>query len=78
MPVAVGVALCDPLVALVPDHAPEAVQDVASVLDQVSTVDAPSVRLVGDPVNVSVGAGSLTVSVADPFAVPPLPVQESP
>lgn len=78
MPAAEGVALCEPLVALVPDHAPLAAHDVASVLDQVSVVEAPKARLVGEAVSVSVGAGSLTVSVAEPVPVPPAPVQFRP
>ena len=63
---------------MVPDQAPLATHDVASVLDQDSVVDPPRVRLVGEALNVSVGAGSLTVSVADPVPLPAAPVQLRP
>ena len=47
-----------PLVALVPVQLPEAVQDVAVVLDQVSAVVAPVVTLAGLADRVTVGAGT--------------------
>ena len=48
---------CEPLVALPPDQAPEAVQLVAFVLVQLNVELAPLGRLVGFAVNDSVGAG---------------------
>jgi hypothetical protein len=68
---------CEPLVALAPDHAPEAVQPVASVDDQLSVALAPLARVCGLAEIVTVGAGALTVTVADCEALPPLPVQLS-
>jgi hypothetical protein len=47
-----------PLVALLPVQPPEAVQDVALVLDQVSAVVAPVVTLTGLADRVTVGAGT--------------------
>lgn len=46
------------------------------MLDQDSVVAAPSVRLVGEAVKVSVGAGLFTVSVAESEPVPPVPEQD--
>jgi hypothetical protein len=54
-----------PLVALAPDHAPEAVQPVALVDDQVSVELAPLAMACGLAAIVRVGAGGLTVTVAD-------------
>ena len=51
------VSVCEPLVVLVPDHAPLAVQDVALVEDQVSADELPEVIDVGDAESVTVGAG---------------------
>lgn len=72
----------DPDVALVPVHAPDAVQAVAFVVDQVNREVPPDVTDVGDADNVNVGAGvppplALTVTVVDAVFVPPLPVQLS-
>jgi len=66
---------CEPLVALAPDHAPEAVQPVASVDDQVSVEPAPLAMVCGLAEIVTVGAGAFTVTVEDCVALPPLPVQ---
>jgi hypothetical protein len=68
---------CDPLVVLAPVHAPEAVQLVASVEDQVSVALAPFAMVCGLAVIVTVGAGAVTVTVADCASVPPAPVQLS-
>ena len=70
----------EPLVALAPDHAPEAVQLVASVEDQVSVEAPPLVTEVGLAVSDTVGTGGgggapVTVTVADALALPPAPVQ---
>jgi hypothetical protein len=63
-----------PLVALLPDQPPEAVQLVASVVLQVSVEDAPLATEVGLAASVTVGAGRM-VTVADWAADPPGPVQ---
>lgn len=58
-----------------PVHAPEAEHAVVSVLAQDKVDEAPSVRLVGEAVSVSVGAGgdaTVTLTVLD--TEPPLPV----
>jgi hypothetical protein len=49
--------LCEPDVAFVPDHAPEAVQAVAFVDVQVSVDEEPEDRELGFAVNWTVGAG---------------------
>ena len=56
VPVVVGVSLVEPLIASVPDHAPDAVHDVAFVEPHVSVVGFPSVRVEGDAPRVTVGA----------------------
>jgi hypothetical protein len=56
---------CDPLTALVPDHAPEAVQEVAWVADQLSVEPLPLATVLGLAVNVTVGAGWVTDTVTD-------------
>jgi hypothetical protein len=66
---------CEPLVALAPDQAPEAVQPVASVDDQLSVELAPLAMVCGVAEIVTVGAGAFTVTVADCEALPPVPVQ---
>lgn len=79
VPTAVGVTDCVPLVASAPLHAPLAVQAVAFVDDHVSVAVPPSVIVVGFTVISAVGAtaAAFTVSVADPFALPPAPVHVS-
>ena len=54
---------CVPDVALLPDHEPLAVHDVALVLDHVSVDDPPEATLVGEALSETVGAGA-TVTVA--------------
>jgi hypothetical protein len=67
-----------PLVASVPVQPPDAVQEVALVLDQVSIELAPEAIVVGFAVKVAVGAGEVTVMVAEAGAdVPPVPVHVS-
>lgn len=67
---------CEPLVALVPDQAPEAVQEVALVADQVSVELAPLETVLGAVLKVTVGEGAVTETVADCVALPPpVPVQ---
>jgi hypothetical protein len=68
--------VCEPLVAaLAPDQAPDAIQDVALVADQVSKALLPLATVLGPAVKLTVGAGVVTDTVADWAAVPPLPVQ---
>jgi hypothetical protein len=68
--------LCEPEVAFVPVQPPDAVQLVAFVELQVSVDELPDVMLLGDAVNVTVGAGT-TVTLAVCDAEPPVPVQLS-
>lgn len=65
-----------PEVVLVPDHAPEAVHDVALVADQVSVLVLPAVMELGLTDNETVGAVS-TMTVTACAAVPPVPLQAS-
>ena len=69
--------VCDPLVDMLPDQPPDAVQVVALVDDQVSVELAPLVTVLGLAVNLTVGAGAagVTETVADWVALPPAPVQ---
>lgn len=57
--------LCVPLTASVPDHAPEAVQLVALVTDQVKVELAPLATVVGLALSEMLGAAVETVTVAD-------------
>jgi len=68
---------CDPVVAMVPDHPPEAVQEVAFVLDQFNVEVAPLATVLGLALSVTVGAGVgvVTATVAACVALPPGPVQ---
>ena len=68
---------CEPLVALLPDHPPEAVHAVALVADQVSVELAPLATVLGLADKVTTGAGGVTDTVADWFALPPAPEQAS-
>jgi hypothetical protein len=65
-----------PDAALLPVHAPLAVQLVALVDDQVSVLVSPLATLLGLALNATVGNGS-TVNVVDCTAVPPAPLQLS-
>jgi hypothetical protein len=56
---------CEPLVALLPDHPPEAVQEVALVADQVKVELAPLATVLGLADKVTTGAGAVTETVAD-------------
>jgi hypothetical protein len=69
---------CEPLIALLPDQAPEAVQEVVLVDDQVNADAAPLLTVLGAAEKLTVGAGAVTVTVADCVALPPVPVQVSP
>jgi hypothetical protein len=61
-----------PEVALAPDHAPEAEQDVTFAEDQVSVEDPPFPTDVGNAVSDTVGTGVVpgTVTVTDALPVP--------
>lgn len=68
---------CEPRIGLSPDHAPEAVQLVAFVVDQV-TVELPPLWIaLGPTLRLTVGAlvDAPTVTVVDCTAVPPVPLQ---
>jgi len=57
---------CDPLMALLPDQAPEAVQEVAWVDDHVNVEAAPLATVLGLALKLTVAVGvGLTVTVAD-------------
>lgn len=68
---------CEPLTALAPDQAPEAVQEVALVADQVTVELLPLVIVLGLTARDTVGAGEVTDTVADCTALPPPPLQVS-
>ena len=68
---------CEPLVASLPDQAPEARHDVALAEVQVTVALPPLVTVLGFALNVTVGAGAVTETVADCAALPPVPVQVS-
>ena len=69
---------CEPLAALLPDQAPDAVHEVALVADQVRVELPPLATVLGLAAKVTVGVGEVTETVADCDAFPPLPVQVSP
>jgi hypothetical protein len=77
MPLAVSAPVdwLPPEVALSPDQAPEAAQELASVEDQVSIEDPPYATDVGFATSDTVGIGGNTVTVADALALPPGPLQ---
>jgi hypothetical protein len=63
-----------PLVAIVPDHPPEAVQPVAFVELHVKVEAEPATMLAGFAVSVTIGAGAeLTVTVTISMALAPTP-----
>jgi hypothetical protein len=55
----------EPLGALLPLHAPDAVQVVAFVDDQPRLLPLPLITVLGLAVSVTVGIGGLTETVAD-------------
>jgi hypothetical protein len=71
----IAAVLAEPLVLSLPLQPPEALQEVALVEDQVRVEVAPLLTVVGLALKVTVGAGVVTVTVADCDALPPLPVQ---
>jgi hypothetical protein len=64
-----------PEVALAPDHAPEAEQEVTLVEDQVSVEDPPLETFMGAATSDTVGDVLDTVTVADALLLPPGPEQ---
>jgi len=62
-------------VVSLPDQAPEALQDVALVETQDNVELLPLATVLGLALKVTVGAGEVTVTVADCAALPPAPVQ---
>jgi hypothetical protein len=64
-----------PLTALLPDQAPDAVHAVACAEDQLSVALLPAVTVLGLAVNVTVGMGGVTDTVAVCEALPPAPLQ---
>jgi hypothetical protein len=67
---------CEPLTGLAPDQAPDAVQAVALVADQVRAALPPLATVLGLVARVMVGTGCVTETVADCDALlPPVPVQ---
>jgi hypothetical protein len=56
---------CEPLAALLPLHAPDALQAVAFVADHVSVELVPLATELGAALIRTVGAGELTETVAD-------------
>jgi len=75
----------EPVVALLPDQAPEAVHEVARVDDQFRVALAPLATVLGLEVSVTVGAAGaggvvvagVTLTVTDWVALPPAPMQFS-
>ena len=71
----------EPLVAFDPDQSPEAMQLLASVVDQFNMIVPPRRNDEGLAVRLTVGTitagggGSFTVTVALALALPPSPVQ---
>jgi hypothetical protein len=62
-------------VASEPLQPPDAAQEVAFVEDQLKVEVAPLATVVGLALSDTVGAGGVTVTVADWAALPPAPVQ---
>lgn len=65
----------EPLVGIAPDQAPEALQAVVLVDDQLKVALLPLVSELGLALKLTIGAGALTETVADCAAEPPGPVQ---
>jgi hypothetical protein len=68
---------CEPLSPFEPLQPPDAVQEVALLLDHVSAEAAPAFTVLGAALSVTIGALLETVTVADCVADPPAPVQVS-
>ena len=67
---------CEPLIALPPDHSPEALQDVAFADDQLSVELSPLAIALGPTLKLTVGANEVgaTVTVVDCVALPLTPL----
>jgi hypothetical protein len=61
----IGPVVNEPLIFLLPLHAPEATQTLASLLLQASVAAPPDVTVVGVAFMVTVGTGRVTETVAD-------------
>jgi hypothetical protein len=67
---------CEPLTALLPNQAPEAVQEVALLETHVNVELPPLATVLGLAPILTVAVGfALTVTVVDCAAVPPAPLQ---
>ena len=60
---------------MAPVHEPDAVHEAAFVTDQFKVALPPLTIALGPTLSTTVGAGALTVTVADWAALPPRPVQ---
>jgi hypothetical protein len=68
---------CDPFKAFLPDHAPDAVHEVAFSDDQVKVELAPVTMLLGLAERATEAVGlALTVTVTDCAALPPAPLHD--
>jgi hypothetical protein len=65
----------EPLVGLAPDHAPEAMHEVAFAADQATVELPPLATVLGFALKATVGAGGATDTVADCTACRPKPSQ---
>ncbi len=70
-----GPLLSEPDVLCAPDQSPEAVQEVAFLVDQVSVELSPDTTVLGLADSLMVGGCDALVTVAVCVAVPPGPVQ---
>jgi hypothetical protein len=68
----------EPLIAIEPDHPPDAVHAVSLVDDHDSIAELPLLTVLGVADRVTAGTGLVTDTVADCVALPPEPVQVSP
>jgi len=66
---------CEPVMALAPDHPPEAEQEAALAADHVSREFPPLVIELGAALKETVGACAFTDTDADCTALPPAPLQ---
>jgi hypothetical protein len=68
---------CEPLMLMDPDQAPDAVQEVALDVDQLSVDLLPLATVLGFAARLMLGTGWVTDTVADCDALVPLPAQVS-
>jgi len=68
---------CEPLLARLPDHAPEAMHEVALAVDQFNVELPPLATALGLALNDTVGGTAATVTMTDCVAHPPSPWQAS-